>query len=507
MTDFSDTRAADIERRFREIAVLESLCDLADWDEQTQLPPGGAEYRAAQVEFLAGEIHRRSTAPEVVETLDHLLEGLGDHDPHSPQATNIRRLHKRVHKQARLPARLVEELARVTTLGQQVWSRARIDDDYARFEPYLKQVVALKREAAACLGGGEVPYDALLDDYEPDTLTRHVTSVLEALRRELVPLVQAISEASQRPDTSLVERPFPRATQEAFARQAAGAIGFDFSAGRIDVSAHPFCTTLGPRDIRLTTRYQDHHFNDAFFSVLHEAGHGLYEQGLPDAWYGLPAGQSVSLGIHESQSRMWENLVGRSLSFWEHFFPQAQQLFPESLGGESLPAFYGAINAVSPSLIRTDADEVTYNLHVLIRFEIEQQLIDGTLEVADVRTAWAEGYEKMLGIQVPSDRDGCLQDIHWARGHLGYFSTYALGNLYAAQLFEAAERDLGDLPSMFRAGEFAPLLEWLRTHIHRHGQCYSPGELVTRATGSPLSHEALMRYLRAKYTPIYGLDG
>ena len=320
-----------------------------------------------------------------------------------------------------------------------------------------------------------------------------------------MPLVQAIAESKQRPDASLLARSYPVEAQKSFGADAAKQVGFDFNAGRLDVTAHPFNTGLGPGDVRMTTRYDEHAFSDAFFGTLHETGHGLYDQGLPREHYGLPIGEDVSLGIHESQSRMWENQVGRSRAFWEHFYPQAQAAFPAALKDVARDDFYGAINDVRPSLIRVEADEVTYNLHILIRFELEQALIEDRLQVADLPGAWNEKYEHYLGITPPSDADGVLQDVHWSAGLFGYFPTYALGNLYSAQFFRQAQKDLDDLDASFRQGDFSSLLTWLRENIHRHGRRYTPAELVERITGSPLQHEPLISQLTQKYGEIYGL--
>jgi carboxypeptidase Taq len=325
------------------------------------------------------------------------------------------------------------------------------------------------------------------------------------LREALVPLVAEIAAALRCPNETLLSRCCLVPAQIAFGREVAAAIGFDFAAGRLDVTAHPFCTTLGPYDTRLTTRYDENFFPSALFGTMHEAGHGMYEQGLPADQFGLPAGEAVSLGIHESQSRLWENLVGRSRAFWQHFFPKFRQTFSDAYGDVKLDEFYGAINAVRPSLIRVEADEATYNLHILIRFELEQALLSGELPVRELPRAWQEKYQTYMGIAPPDDADGCLQDVHWSAGLLGYFPTYTLGNLYASQFFEAAARQLGDLHAQFAKGEFLPLRNWLGEQIHSAGQCYTANELVSRVTGEPLSHEPFMRHLREKLAPLYGL--
>lgn len=504
--------SAKIEQAYRQLcaatqesALLARIQHLLEWDEHTKMPKAGGAYRAEQTAMMAGLVHQRQTAPEIGGWLEQLVESPLADDPASDTGANIRHLRRDYEKKTRLPQALVEQLTRACVLGQQTWVEARRASDFKRFRPQLEEIIRLKREEAAALGYQETPYDPLLDDYEPGESTANVARVLSELRKALVPLVQAIADSTQRPDASLVARQYPVAVQESFGTHVAKAIGFDFDAGRLDVTDHPFCTGLGPGDVRITTRYDEHAFSDAFFGILHEAGHGLYDQGLPREQYGLPLGEDVSLGIHESQSRMWENQVGRSRAFWEFFFPQAQAAFPESLGNVKLPDFYGAINDVRPSLIRVEADEVTYNLHILIRFELEQALIEDRLQVADLPGAWNEKYQQYLGITPPSDAAGVLQDVHWSAGLFGYFPTYALGNLYAAQFFRQARADLGDLDASFRCGDFVPLLDWLRQHIHSHGRRYSPAELVERITGLPLQHEALISQLTQKYGDIYAL--
>ncbi|MBX7169017.1 MAG: carboxypeptidase M32 [Pirellulales bacterium] len=487
----------------RETAVLNSIESLLSWDEQVLLPAEGAEYRAEQARLMAGLGHARETDLHYGAALGELAASSWAADRQSDSGATIYHLKRRYDKRTRLPQRLVEALAEATVLAQQTWQRARKQNDFAMFAPHLDQVLRLKREEAQALCTGGPLYDALLDDYEPLAKSAEVGRVLADLRAELVPLVAQIAEARQRPDERVLAGSFAVAAQEALGRKAAATIGFDFQRGRLDVSAHPFCSTVGPRDCRLTTRYREHDFGDAFFSTLHETGHGLYEQGLPAEHYGLPLGEAVSLGIHESQSRMWENLVGRGLPFWEFFYPQLQAAFP-AFRETPLDAFYGAANRVQPSLIRTESDEATYNLHICVRFELEQALLVDELRVGDLPGAWQERYRDVVGAVSTTDADGVLQDVHWAAGLLGYFPTYTLGNLYAAQFFEQAIADLGDLPALLRRGETGGLLGWLRDKIHRHGKRYSAAELVQRVTGRPLSHAALMNHLRSKLGPLYG---
>jgi carboxypeptidase Taq len=492
-------------RHARETALLTSIQGLLEWDEQTKMPPAAGEYRAEQVAYMAGEIHKCETAPQVGEWLTQLADSPLAADPHGDSGAVIRELRREYDRKTRLPQALVEELSRTAILGQQTWVRARKADDFKQFRPILEKTLDLKRQEAAALGYKATPYDALLEDYEPGATTAEVVEVLGKLRDALTPLVEAIVGSGRRPDDAVLKCDFPVAAQEAFGQEAAKAIGFDFDAGRLDVTAHPFCGGAGPRDVRLTTRYNPRDFADGFFSIIHETGHGLYEQGLPAEHFGLPTGEAASLGVHESQSRMWENQVGRSRGFWEHFLPRAKGAFAPALDGASLDGFYAAINDVRPSLIRVDADEVTYNLHILIRFELERAMIEGDLAAGDLPGAWREKYERYLGVSSPTDADGCLQDVHWSAGLFGYFPTYTLGNLYAGQFFVKASEELGEQEPGFRRGEFQPLLSWLREKIHRHGRRYSASQLAVRVTGRALSHGAWMEQMRRKYGELYGI--
>jgi carboxypeptidase Taq len=489
----------------RETALLASVEALLGWDERTYMPPDAGPYRAEQMTLLSGILHKRNTAPQLGDWLAELADGPLAKDPHSDAGATIRQLKRRYDKQVKLPQKLVEELTRTSVLAQQCWVQARKNNDYDSLRPWLEKTFDLKRQQAEALGYKEHPYDALLDDYEPLATTREVTAVLSGLRDDLVPLVRQIMDSPKKAPVEILHRRYPVPAQERFGEAAASAIGFEFSRGRLDVTAHPFCSGMGPNDCRLTTRYLEDYFNCALFGTLHEAGHGLYEQGLRTEQYGLPPGEFVSLGIHESQSRMWENFVGRSRPFWEHFFPRAQQAFPESLAAVKLDDFYFAINHVEPSLIRVEADEATYNLHILARFELEQALLKDDLQAGDLPGAWNEKYRQFLGIEVHNDADGVLQDIHWSAGLVGYFPTYSLGNLYAAQFFATADADLGGLSAMFRHGQFVPLRDWLREKVHRPGQCYPAAELARRVTGKPLSHKFLIEHLRSKLGPLYGL--
>jgi carboxypeptidase Taq len=488
----------------RQAAMIESIQELLGWDERTMMPAAAGQYRAEQITYLSGLIHRRRTDPQLAIWLNELTGSSLDADPHSPSAATIREVRRDYEKRCKLPQSLVEQLTRACVLGQQAWTQARQNNDFASFQPHLQEIFRLKLQQAQAIGYADEPYDALLDDFEPQARTAEVAGVLAGLKNELTPLVAALADSRRKPDREILHRRYPIADQQAFGRHVAEAIGFDFQRGRLDVTAHPFCAGLGPHDCRITTRYNEREFPSAFFGILHEAGHGLYDQGLPTEHYGLPPGSFVSLGIHESQSRLWENAVGRSHAFWRHFYPAAQQRFPEALGDVALDDFHFAVNDVRPSLIRVEADEATYNLHIIIRFELERAVLDGDLAVEDLPEAWRDQYRQTLGIEPPSDADGVLQDIHWSAGLIGYFPTYTLGNLYAAQFFQQADADLGGVDDLLAHGDFAPLLDWLRRQIHARGQCYSAAELAVSITGRPLSAQPLLDQLRQKYQPLYG---
>ena len=498
-----DTAHARLAAELKDIALLGSIGAVLGWDERTQLPPKATDHRAAQATLLAGMVHDRFTSAKVGDLIAAAEQS--DGDANGDAAAVVRETRRDYDRATKLPARLVEEQTRTAVLAQAAWAEARTRSDFAAFAPWLRKTLDLKRQEIAAVGFKDHPYDALLDEYEPGMTTAQVVAMFDGLRGPLVELIGRIGDAPRQASTDVLHRHYPAAGQERLARAAAAAVGFDFAAGRLDVSVHPFCTDLGPGDVRMTTRYDEAYFGDAFFGVLHETGHGLYEQGLPHESFGTPLGQAVSLGVHESQSRMWENFVGRSRPFWSHFLPQARAEFPTALAGVSDDEWHRAINATRPSLIRTESDETTYNLHVLLRFELERALVTDELSVADLPAAWDERMRQYFGLTPPDAARGVLQDIHWSGGAFGYFPTYTLGNLYAAQLFDAAKAALGDLDAMFARGEFAPLLGWLREHVHRHGRRYPAAELVERATGKVPSAEPLLRHLRARAAEVYGV--
>lgn len=488
----------------RETSLLEATSALLQWDERTGLPAQAGAYRAQQITQLSGMIHRRKTDPHFGEYLQTLSRGTAGSDPQTPLGASVARLLKDFHRNSLLPVDLVEAISTATVLGQQAWEKARAADNWSMFKPHLAQIFGLRRQEAEILQGEGSLYDALLDQYEEGAQSAALTQVFASLRDELVQLVQDLRGSAKPPQGSAWQRAVPIPQQRQISHWIAGRIGYDFQRGRLDETSHPFCTTLGPNDSRILTRYQASYFPSAFYSTLHEAGHGLYEQGLPTKWYGFPAGSYASLGVHESQSRLWENFIGRSQEFWEWCFPEVLQ---RTDAWEDLDAHtvYRDANRIEASLIRVEADEVTYNLHILIRFEIEQALLSGELPVDDAPAAWNERYQHYLGIKPPTHADGILQDVHWSAGLIGYFPTYTLGNVYAAQLMEAMTVDLGDTAALLKRGEFEPLLTWLRKKIHAHGGCLHPVQLIEQATGQSLQSKPLVQYLRNKLTRVYEL--
>ena len=485
----------------REVAVFGSIGSLLGWDERVQMPAKGAEHRSNQSSLLARKVHEQFTSPKVDELL-RIVES-GDLAGDGEIAANIRETRRQYDRATKLPGSLVEEMAKTEVMAQNAWGDARSKNDFPAFQPWLEKWLDLKIQQANCYGYTGHIYNALLEDFEPGETAENLSLVFESLRAPLVELIGKIVASGRKAPLEILERNYPAAGQAALARQAAAAVGFDFNAGRLDVSLHPFCSGIGPGDTRMTTRYDEKYFGDAFFGVLHETGHGLYDQGLPTAKFGSPMGEAISLGIHESQSRMWENLVGRSRAFWTFFMPKARAVFPDQLKDVTEDQWYFAVNDVRPSLIRTESDEATYNLHILLRFELEKAMLTGDLKPADLPAAWNEKMQKYLGVTVPDNARGCLQDIHWSGGALGYFPTYTLGNLYAAQFFEQAAKDLGDLQGQISRGDFTPLLGWLRKNIHSQGKRYRADELVKRITGKPLSAEPLLNHLKSKASELY----
>ncbi len=496
----------DLLQRSKEIALIGSTSAVLGWDQEVNMPPKGAEWRAEQSAYLSGLAHRKSTDPKINDLLLAIEKSDLVSDPLGDVAVNVREWRHQYDRATKLPTEFVEIFSRTASLAQHVWAEARAKSDFSLYAPKLGELIELTKQKADYFGYDDKPYDALLDEFEPGEKTENVKQLFAGLREELVPFLQAIVNAPRQPDASIVEdRHYPVDRQRILGEMASAAYGLDYASARLDVSTHPFSTNFGPGDQRITTRFDSRNFGDSFFSVLHETGHALYEQNLPDEFFGLPRGDAVSLGIHESQSRTWENLVGRSRAFWQHFYPITRQLFPQTLADVSMEDFHFAVNAVKPGYIRVEADEVTYNLHIMLRFEIEQAIINEGLPVEEIPAAWNALFKEYLGLDVHDDSLGVLQDIHWSFGAIGYFPTYALGNLYGAQFFAQARKEIPDLDAHFAAGDFEPLLNWLREHIYQHGQRYRAHDLVQVITGEPLSYKPLMSYLRNKYSDLYGL--
>ena len=487
---------------------LARICDLnhaaavLEWDQETYMPEGAAESRAHQIATLRRLSHDFLTADETSRYLEALADK--EFEPGSDDEAILLIARRDFDRATRIPSDLVADLARTAALARQAWRNARENDDFALFSPHLEKIIDLNRQKAEALGYKEHIYDALLDEYEPGMKTSEVASVFADLRQQLVPIVKDLTERPQL-DDSIIHRHFPHSAQWKFGVDVIRDIGYDFTNGRQDLSTHPFTTTFSISDVRLTTRLDEHFFNPAFFGTLHEAGHGMYEQGVDRSLERTLLAEGTSLGMHESQSRLWENLVGRGRDFWQCYFPKAQEAFPEALGGVNLEEFYRAINRVQNSLIRVEADEVTYNLHIMIRFEIETELMNGSLSVEGLPDAWNDRMEAYLGIRPGNDAEGVLQDIHWSLGAIGYFPTYALGNLMSTQLFNAALRDIPDLREHIRHGSFVQLLGWLRNHVHCFGRKKTASEILLDATGSGLSVESWIQYIQRKYEDIYSL--
>ena len=482
--------------RSREVYLLRSVAGVLSWDFETYLPSKAVPYRADQLSYLEAKAHALFTEPDVGDWLK-AAEQFG-FDPGSEEGANIREWRRSYDRATKIPVALVEEFEKTRTIAREAWVQARAESKFSLFQPNLEKIVELTRQKADLWGYKESPYDALIDDYEPGITAGQVKPVLDELRVALVDLLSQIPDQSWPED--FLDGHYPIDGQQALSKEIAAAFGYDFSAGRIDTTMHPFATTLGPHDQRITTRYNLRRFEVSLYGVMHETGHALYEQGLRPDRVGLPSGDAVSLGIHESQSRLWENHVGRTPQFWHLWHATACKYLPD-IARYSPAGLADCVQRVAPSFIRVEADEVTYDLHILLRFEMELALVEGRLKVKDLPEAWNTRFHELFGLIVPDDARGVLQDIHWSLGSLGYFPTYTLGNLNAAQLMFAAEQTIPGLPDQLAQGNYAPLLRWLRENIHQHGRRYLPAELMRKATGEPTQARYRVEYLRNKYLP------
>ncbi len=489
--------------RSRQVSYLASSMAVLHWDQRTSIPPKGHAHRASQLAALAQMHHTMVTDPIIGDWLAVVETSPLSQDPLSVQAVNIREWRRAYDRAVKIPEKLAVALARLSSQTQSVWEIARPQNDWPSLKPYLNEIVRLKREQAEALGYENEPYDALVDLYEPGATTEILEPIFQILLDGLLGMLDRILAKASDIKSTLASVNFPIERQKTFAESVAVALGYDMAAGRLDVSAHPFTIGIGPGDVRITTRYRENSFTESFFGTVHETGHALYHQGLPLEHWGTPFCKPVSLGINESQSRMWENIIARSKPFWKHYYPKLKDLFP-GLSEVTFDEFYAAINRVAPSLVRTEADEVTYNLHVLIRFELEVMLSRGELEVEDLPEAWNAKMHKYLGIVPDSFSNGVMQDVHWPSGSVGYFPTYTLGNLYAAQFFRKLEGEVGEVDKYIEQGEFSPILDWLRRKIHSQGTRYQPKELIKVVTGEDLNPNYLIQYLDQKYGDLYG---
>ena len=481
--------------RLATISDVYSAASVLAWDRQTYMPEGGVGGRAEQLASLARIAHEMLVSDET----GRLLEDAGEPEPGSDDAALLRLARREYDRAIRLPARLVAETSRATALAEPAWIHARDGSDWSLFAPHLERVLALKREAAGYLDG-EHPYDAMLERYDPGSSTERLRVMFGELKTSIVPLVRDVSASLAEDSAAPLEGAFDAETQDAFGREVITSFGFDWSRGRQDGAVHPFCINFGGSgDVRITTRFDPKLLSVGLFATCHEAGHALYEQGIEPSYSRTPLSGGVSMGVHESQSRLWENLVARSRPFWSHFYPKLRAAFPGVLEGVDPETVYRAVNAVRPSQIRTEADELTYDLHVLLRFELEVDLFDDTLTVAELPEAWNAKMHEYVGIVPENDAQGVLQDTHWAIGYFGYFPSYTVGNVLSVQLFEAAvEKRPEILPDMER-GEFGALLGWLRENVHRHGKKYEPDDLISRCTGRPPDTAPYLRYLESKF--------
>src|SRR5947209_7430487 len=500
------TIAVDRRREWlAEIVDLSEATHVLEWDQQTMMPVRGATGRAEALATLRRVSHERFTSPETGRLLDEARAALDGGDPAGDEMSLLRVTTRRWEKARRVPTELAAERARAASLGQEVWRDARADSDFAAFVPYLEHNLELARRYVECFDEFDCAYDVLLDDFEPGMRTDTVSRLFEQLKSELIPLIAALAEHSDRADDSCLHTEVTVERQRRLVDEVVKLMGYDPAAWRIDTAVHPFATSFGSHDVRITTRWDERFFPSALYSAMHECGHGLYEAGIAASLQRTPLGHAESLGIHESQSRLWENMVGRGGPLCGMLAPLIAREIGGSLAELEPETLYHAVNRVQPSFIRVEADEVTYSLHVVLRFELEQELIDGRLAVRDLPEAWNAKVKSYFGLDVPDDAHGVLQDVHWSSGSIGYFPTYALGNLIAGQLWERAHSDMSDLDERLASGDLQRLREWLREHVHRHGAKFSMPELLERVVGGPIAVEPFLAYLKRKLSEVYGL--
>jgi len=488
-----------------DIHNIDMTASFLGYDQETYMPPGGTAARASQLATLSRISHQMMTSDKTARLLEDAAAELESADYDSDEASMIRVAQRDYEDLTKLPTEFVAELTKTTSLAQEVWVKARANNDFAAFLPALQKIIEMKKQEAEYRGYEEHPYDALLNQYERGMTAVRVKEIFDAHKPGLIELIAAISENSNRVSDAVLRQEFDVDKQREFGTYIAESVGFDFERGAQAISAHPFTSHSSVNDVRFTARYYPDFFNTGLFSVMHETGHGMYEQGVAQSLEGTILARGTSLAVHESQSRMWENLVGRSRHFWIWALPKLQEVFPAQFGNVDVDAMYRAVNKVAPSYIRVEADEATYNLHIMLRFELEMDVIAGDVEVADLPEVWNTRFEEFLGIKPPNDAEGVLQDVHWAFGLYGYFSTYALGNLLSVQYYNRALKDHPNIPDEIAAGEFDTLLGWMQEHIHQHGRKFTPEELTLRVTGQSIQSDDYLAYLKGKYGQIYGL--
>ncbi len=490
----------------RETKMLSSIKGLLGWDQETYMPKNGISLRSKQIAYMANLVHKEATSNKFKTALSKLIDidtgECFDESLSSRQCAALREWRRDYVRETKLPSTFVKRFAKTTSEARQAWQLAKENNAFKPFAPHLEKIVSLVRKKADHLGYDEHPYDALVDLYEPQMTTSRLTSLFGKLQLELTSLLKKIRERPE-PSSDFLKKNYDTHKQFHFGKRLLKAMGFSPDSSRIDPTAHPFCLTLSPDDLRLTTWLHPENLPTHLFAILHEGGHGLYEKNLPAEHFGSPLGESASLGVHESQSRLWEVFIGQSRPFWEHFYPLLQKEFPENLQGVYLEDFFKAINLIKPSFIRVEADEVTYCLHVILRFEIEKALIEGHIKVRDIPEIWNDKMRTYLGIGPSTDDKGCLQDIHWALGAIGYFPTYALGNLYAAQLFSSFEKATPHWRNEIAKGNLSICTSYLAQKVHKWGRQYPPEKLIEQATGQPLSTDPFIAYLNNKYAALY----
>lgn len=500
-----EKKLAELKKRLATVSDLHNTSALLGWDQQTYMPPHGANARAEQLGTLEKLAHEHFTDDAVGALLDDLTGETAQLPYDSDEASLVRVTKRDYAKARRVPAELIEEISRVTALALEAWTQARAESSFKLFQPHLEKIIDLEIQFANYLGYPDRIYDALLDQYEPEMTTAQVQAIFDDVKKELVPFAHVITAHADRVDDSVLRREYDEQKQWDFGVAVIKRLGFDFQGGRQDKSVHPFTSGFGLGDTRITTRLDRRWLPSALFGTIHECGHALYDMGYRAELERTPLAGGASLGAHESQSRLWENMIGRSRGFWKYYFPRLREIFPEQLGDQDSESFYRAINCVSPSFIRVEADEVTYNLHIMLRFELENDLVERKLRVADVPDAWNAKMKEYLGIVPRNDAQGCLQDIHWSGGNIGYFATYSLGTFFSAQLYDQAVRDMPAISAQIEHGEFADLLGWLRTNLHQHGRKFTLDELARKITGEPLQTRSWMKYLKSKFGEIYGV--